>query len=484
MGERSKDQQVREAFRKHAPILDPAQQRFAKDDARVQVVCWHRQKGKDFTTAAKAVLHALTTGQPWHIVSLTQRQADETFAKCKQWAKVCQVVAEAVEDRTYTEFDKSIAEDFEFRARELHLPGGGKVVSLPGRNPDTLAGLTGNVIFTEFGLFPNGGYDHWRVVFPLATRGYHVIAISTPRSKATKFFELVNDPETYSVHFCDIYQSIAEGFVLKGADGEPCDLESFKKLYGDDAGWVREYECQFTGDLEALVRWSLLMAAGELGRDQPFDLLRVQGEAGFDPSFFAPGSGRIPADGRLEMGWDVARRGHLSALWCNHAPSGGAGGVKHLRYLVLMQDTPFELQRRIVQAAMSAGTSGGGGVGCGDSTGLGMDSNETLKGLYGDRWEPVDFGGKRKSDLGSTLATTFGDGEQAIPPLDGEHKYVATDIYAIQREEEDAGESRRLKLIENENPLLPESHCDIAYAGALALRASTLAGATPGLMWL
>ncbi len=67
--------------------LDPAQRRFFMDDVRVQAVRRHRQKGKDFTTAAKAVLHAMETGQSWYIVSLTQRQADATFAKCKEWAE-------------------------------------------------------------------------------------------------------------------------------------------------------------------------------------------------------------------------------------------------------------------------------------------------------------------------------------------------------------------------------------------------------------
>ncbi|MBI1369141.1 MAG: hypothetical protein GC162_10865 [Planctomycetes bacterium] len=452
--------------------LDPAQQRFFADESRVQVVCWHRQKGKDFTTAAKAVMHALRTGQPWYIISLTQRQADETFAKCVQWAKAFKAVIEATNERAFTEYDATLDEEFTFRARELMLPGGGKVVSLPGRNPDTLAGLTGNVIFTEFGLFPKGGYDHWRVVFPLATRGFHVIAISTPRGKDSKFFELVNDPDTYAVHFCDIYQSIAEGFVLRDQKGEPTTLDVFRKLYGDEAGWQREYECKFTGDLEALVKWSQLIAAGELGRSHPFDLLRVDGEAGWVEDYF---KSRMPTTGRLEMGWDVARRGHLSSLWINHALP---GKFKSLRFLVLMHGVSFELQRHIVKAAMSGPRVG---VGCGDATGLGMDSNETLHDLYGDRWEPVDFGGKRKSDLGSTLATTFTDGGQAIPPIDGAHKFIATDLYAIQKEEEGGGASRRLKLYETPNPLMGESHCDIAWSAALALYGSSLIGVRPGL---
>lgn len=61
--------------------MDPAQVRLLDDESRVVVVCWHRQKGKDFTSARKAVRHTMKTGEAWYIVSITQRQADETFAR-------------------------------------------------------------------------------------------------------------------------------------------------------------------------------------------------------------------------------------------------------------------------------------------------------------------------------------------------------------------------------------------------------------------
>ena len=196
-------------------------------------------------------------------MSITQRQADETFAKCKLWARHYQAKLREYDRAMDPQRDGDLGESFEFKARELHLPNGGRVVSLPGRNPDALAGLTGNVIFTELGLFPNGGYEHWRVVFPLTTRGHRVIVISTPRGKNTKFFELVSDPETYSVHTCDIHRSIAEGYILRDQNGEPCSIESFKKLYGDESGWQREYECEFTGDLDTLIKWAKLVTAGD-----------------------------------------------------------------------------------------------------------------------------------------------------------------------------------------------------------------------------
>lgn len=97
----------------------------------------------------------------------------------------------------------------------------------------------------------------------------------------------------------------------------------------------------------------------------------------------------------------------------------------------------------------------------------------------------MDFGGKRKSELGSVLATTFDDRGQALPPVDGPYKFIATDLYAVHKEElGGSGSDRRLKLVENDNPLLPESHCDIAYADALALRAASLEGVNVGAIWL
>jgi len=38
-------------------------------------------------------------------------------------------------------------------------------------------------------------------------------------------------------------------------------------------------------------------------------------------------------------------------------------------------------------------------------------------------------------------------------------------------------------LAETENPLLPDSHCDVAYAGALALRAGRIVYVEPRL-WI
>lgn len=455
----------------------PYQRKFFDDTARVLVACWCRQAGKDFTTAAKAVDHALRTGQDWYIVSITQRQADATFAKCQRFARAFQemlrIEGEArLSAEEFVEYDRTIQQEFRQVARTIHLPGGGSVTALPGRDPDTLAGLTGNVIFTEFGLFPGGGYDHWRVVFPLSTRGYQVVVISTPRGKNTKFFELVDDTETYSVHRLTIADAVADGLVLRDNNGDPCTIEAFRKLYGDETGWQREYLCEFTGDLEALVTWAKLQAAGREGLD--FKHLLLVNDTGWDPQFFEDLADLVDLaglGGRPEFGWDVARKGDLSVFWVNvRTPAGPA----ELRRMVLMKNCTFALQREVVRAGMNADRRG---VGVGDATGLGMDSNETLHAEYGIRWEMFTFTTTGKAELGSLLKTAFDDGDQVLPPQtgDGAQKWIHTDLYAIQADR--SGD--RPKLIETPNPNLPDSHCDVAYSGALARKAAQIQFARP-----
>lgn len=467
---------VAAAAREAAPTtpmvqFDPSQRRLFDDEARVVVVCWHRQKGKDYTAAAKAVRSCLKTGQDWFIVSITQRQADATFAKCKRFFLALRATLglqfEAAEGEEPSEQrDKWLDQSFRYTARELRFPNGGRVVSLPGRDPDALAGLTGNVVFTEFGLFPGGGYDHWRVVFPLTTRGFQCVVISTPRGKNTKFYELVQNAEgDYSVHRCDIHESVArDGFVLRDNAGRPTEVATFKRLYADAGGFAREYELEFTGDLTALVAWADLERAGQLGADAApqFVYRRLDG-ATYRGAVNLTGLLGVPhgyLDGlRLALGWDVARRDHISSLAVNAVGVGGR--PDHLVALVAMRGVSFELQVEAVNLFMALP----GACGYGDETGIGMAPNEQLRKRHGDRWTPHAFTAAGKRAVGSALRTGFVDGRQTLPAADGPFAFVAHDVYAVQADET---QGRQLLLSETQNPLMEESHCDIAYSLGLA----------------
>jgi phage FluMu gp28-like protein len=458
--------------------FDRSQRALFEDSARIIAANFHRQKGKDFTAAAKAVNEACDGGQDWWIVGLTQAQADETFIKCKRVARAMKELLKrrfgsdevSEESSTFVDYDREIDQAFECRAHALYLPNGARVTSLPGRNPDALAGRTGNQIWTEFGLYPNGGYDHWGVLFPIITRGgFKIVIISTPRGKNTKFYEvMLNADGLYSTHFCDIYKSVfEEGYQLYDARGNPFPqstraeqeraIATFRKMYNDEAKWGREYECQFTGDLSSLIPWAELEAASALPNPDGF-AFRLVRDGATPPSELGRFLGAL-AGRRLEIGWDVARRGDLSAIAINKYVAHNQ--PRRLIGVIAMKNCTFEFQRAAIMAVMDSSHQA---VGYGDATGLGMDSNETLAKKYPNRWTPFTFSATGKREVASAIRTGFNDQTQTIPPMDGEHKCIATDVYAVQKDDTGAN----LVLDEGKNELLPDSHCDIAYAIGLA----------------
>ncbi|HUW99941.1 MAG TPA: terminase family protein [Phycisphaerae bacterium] len=440
------------------------QKQSIDDPKHVQADFWCRQSGKDFTTAFKAVMRGLTDGVHKLIVSVTQRQADLTFEKVGTHARA---ISEMMCPEDHEDFEIEInGKKFTFTRRELTLPSGARIISLPGRHPDSLAGYTADVILTEYALFPDGGFKHWRYVTPVAlTNGLSVWIITTPRTKDTKAYEIrQNKKGRYSVRTVDIYRAVADGLLLHDEDGRPCTIPEFKEVYGDELGWQTEYLVQECDDMDALLSWPTIEAAYEK-YDCP--VLDLADDRGYEPqreNIFAFRLSALP--GRLTCGWDVARKKHLSVVWINEQ----VGSRQFLRMLIVFRRCTFGFQRNgVIEQMMNTLPNI---VGCGDSTGLGMESNEKLTQKYGLRWEGVNFSGPAKVALASKLQTTYQDRGQAIP---GSADFVAYDLHGLQKQL--VGD--RLIVHEMQNVLEPDSHCDFAYANALALKAAGLEFAQP-----
>lgn len=444
----------------------PYQKACIDDRKHVQADFWCRQSGKDFTAAFKAVVRGLEDPHDRLIVSVTQRQADLTFDKVATHARA---VSGILCPEEHTEFLAQVGgRPITFTRRQVTLPSGARIISLPGRDPDSLAGYTAHVILTEYALFPDGGHKHWRYVAPVAlTNGLDVWVITTPRTKDTKAYDLRrNERGRYSVRVVDVHRAVADGLVLRDEDGTPCSVETFQEIYADPVGWQTEYLVQECDDLDALLSWADIEAAQE---DYDCPVLDLRDDTGYDPrarNVFA----ELDVDPRdLTAGWDVARRRHLSALWIN----GRAPGTDRqtLRCLVLMRRCSFPFQRAIVAQALDTHRTLRG---AGDATGLGMESNEALHAAYGERWRAVQFTAPQKIALASRLQSTFQARQQVIPRS---AEAVAYDLHALQKEVR----GDRTLIHETQNALESDSHCDIAYALALALEAASVDVAEPYL---
>jgi len=99
----------------------------------------------------------------------------------------------------------------------------------------------------------------------------------------------------------------------------------------------------------------------------------------------------------------------------------------------------------------------------GDETGLGKQICWEAKATFGSRFIPVNFSSK-KHDLGFALMNQLSTAQKRFPKSEAD---IAADYFALRKNY--AG--TRWVFSESPNHLNPASHCDIAWAGALATEA-------------
>lgn len=440
------------------------------EDARICVLCWCRQAGKDFTASLKAVLDAIETGQSWYIVSLTQRQAMATAKKAQMHVKA--ILGALVGIGVSEEWVGNVR----ITSYGVKLPNGAEIVALPGRDPDALAGLTGNVIFTEMALFPDNGEKHWKVVFPLATRGYKVWCISTPRGPETKFSELRRNAQgMYAVHNVTIHDAVAGGMELRDEDGNATTPEDLRRLYNDEAGWSREYLCIEGDDHDALIPWTDINDCGETYEipwieisatpQSTIDDLTEQFDAP-NETFFADVAEQF--QGSPAVGWDIAVSGDFSVVVLGEKMANDL----YLRAVVIMHGVEdFDYQEEVVTRAMETGA-----VGEGDASGLGREACQRIGKRFGEHaWGEIVFTTAVKTPLFTQLRSEMQARRLHYPANSDLIRY---DLHALGKQGMGVG-GKILRVETNRNTLDRRSHCDIATAIALMTDAAQAADGGP-----
>jgi phage FluMu gp28-like protein len=233
---------------------------------------------------------------------------------------------------------------------------------------------------------------------------------------------------------------------------------------GGEESFEEECLCKPRAGGSPAIKWEYLHAA----RRPETEALRFR-IAGDDMTAVEAAAEAIVAalaqGGRAELGYDVARTGHLSAVWVNARE----GALHVLRALVTFQGSRFGTQRSLIEACLKGCRRL---VGAGDKTGLGMQVCEELEDRFGKaRFVGVNFSAS-KPDLGTRLTRVYEDGNQALPAGQA-WADVEYDLAGIRSQPLPSG---RLQFYETPNPIEKRSHCDIAWANALALLAGEDAG--------
>jgi phage FluMu gp28-like protein len=110
----------------------------------------------------------------------------------------------------------------------------------------------------------------------------------------------------------------------------------------------------------------------------------------------------------------------------------------------------------------------------GDETGLGRQICSEAAGRFGSRFTPVNFSSK-KHDLGFALMNQLSIAEKRFPRS---HQDIAADYFALKK----SFTGTRWTFSESRNSSNAASHCDIAWAGALASEAHTRNKYETGIM--
>jgi len=168
----------------------------------------------------------------------------------------------------------------------------------------------------------------------------------------------------------------------------------------------------------------------------------------------------LESRGKHRLGFDVAAsgRGDLAAFYIDELK----GSELWLRALLTVRTEDWNFLKTVLFYFLRKLNSV---QGAGDESGLGRQICWEAASKFGSRFSKVNFTGK-KHDLGFSLMNQLSVAEKRFPHA---HQDIAADYFALRK----VYTGTRWIFTEGRNTLNSASHCDIAWAGALATHAHT-----------
>jgi phage FluMu gp28-like protein len=370
----------------------------------------------------------------------------------------------------------------EVKAGVIKFSNGSRILAFSS-NPNALRAYGGDVGMDEFAFHPDAE-ALWAAASGRVTWGYNLALWSSHNGASTLFYRFAQEAAAgqggWSHYRVTLPDAIELGLVEKinaatGADFTPAsflaDCQARARL---PAVFEQEYLCNPAGGAAAIVPWAALARceadyAIERAHLEEPEISSLFGE--YQPGDASARENKIRRYLRSALGavfaepddyclgFDVAASGagDLAVFYLDRARG------PHLRLAALLscrtQDWHF------LETALAAFLREIPHLrGCGDETGLGRQICWNAAREFAGRFEPVNFA-REKAALGFRLMSQLAAGAKQFPRNEPD---IAADYFALRR----LHRGGRWTFSEGENPLNPRSHCDLAWAGALASRAN------------
>ena len=457
----------------------PYQNRWIVDESPLKIYKKSRRIGITYGTSYRCVRKCLKEEKG---SNFTQWVSSRDMGTAKEfitdyvamWAKAANVVAKGTQGDNIEVLDESK----DIKAFVVEFDNGSRIVSLSS-NPYAFAGKGGDILLDEFDLHKDQEllFD---MAFPCITWGgqLEIVSAFDPNgSEHTAFATLIKEvedlgnPKKFSLHCTDLDDAIGEGFVekvneIKARKGKPTQTrEEFREGLKNGCRTLSGFNSQYlcipnsasgdqairANDLTASKKNYRILRINIIGDAEVSDIVDPAIEPYLAEEFWAEA---IPKAPRYAFGYDVARRHDLAAMWIDTEINNEYKQVA----MITFENCKFESQKQL--ADLLLGTFGSM-VGAGDETGLGGPNCEYLQTAYPDRFFPANFA-SLKNVLGNMLIEIFEQSRQELP-LDPPE--IGADLAGIRKDTTAAG---KLCFTERANPYNAKSHCDMAWACALA----------------
>lgn len=423
---------------------------------QVLVIEKSRRVGLTWALAADAVTTAAAQrgqgGDDVLYISYSQEMTREFIDACALWARAFMGVTAETGEFLFEDQGAGSDDTRQIKAFRISFASGFEIVALSS-SPRSLRGKQGKVIIDE-AAFVDNLEQLLTAALALTIWGSKVIVVSTHNGVDNPFNLLVEDIKSGKQD--GGWQRITFDDAVRDGLYERVKLVTGTALSKEE--WVAKIRGIYRG--RSGEELDCIPSAGK-GSFIPPELIAActSAEAGL-PEHYAGGSS--------VLGWDVARRSHLSVI----APFEDQGGKLILRERIELTDVRFADQQDAFSAAMKRY---GGRKACIDQTGLGMNVVETAIDAFGEGMvEGVMFSAASKLMLANLLKDRFERGLIAIP----DDPAIRADLRSIKRSGAGTGapifeadEARRQQRGDTAGQA-DKSHGDRFWAYALACMAA------------
>lgn len=446
-----------------APFMDLLtlwQIKYLQDRSRLKKLEKSRRIGGTWIQALEDVLDATEQdGLKIWFSSADKTAGTEYIDYVLMWVGVANLLVQTIDvsesQIDELEFDTKesleVADEEDATATVVTFHNGSKITALSS-NPSQFRSKGGKVVLDEFAHHKRDR-DLWKAAQPVAARGHSIRVLSTHNGKSCAFYKLGNKERGseksnarlagnygWSNHCVTLEQAVAEGMLdqIEGRHTTQAERDAFiasiRAQCLNQAQYDEEYRCIPQDEAHALLTYAAIESVerdGILGLHQ--------------------------ARGPLYLGFDIARRRHLSVIYVLEL----CGTVLHTRHLVVMEKQSFATQKGILWPLLKLPNLVRASI---DATGIGMQLAEEAQEAFGTyRVEAVTFTSTIKDALATRIVQEVEDSATLIP-VDAVQK---ESLHSIQRTVSAANTPRYDAAADEEN-----GHGDHFWALALAINAA------------